>query len=532
MPGYLLDNSCFSSKIAKTTLRDFLTLHFCNSKKKYFSNILFPIMGSEHIQKDKFFNTKFLTKHLVTGGDTLYKERMYFDSLMERFHALRDQYITSNGFFKSSTWQLGNLQSYMNIVLDFDWHCQGISPDVMEELYSHFWYWFEGEAIYDAELPTPNTIVMTGRGIQMWYALESCAVDLGMLVKQLTGILLERWGNFFSSYGLLENLRPDYSASMRPNGLFRLPGSYNSKIKKFGSFVIVHHDVWEIHELQDALGAPDIRSASADKPTGPAGDHMGKCKKSGGKKKKRKPVASRVRKLILLARIRAENGTYLGCRDMLCHIIYCVARFCGFGDENSYKIAEYVNRLFPQPLDVAEFRASLSSSRKYVYRYSNKTVVAKLGITQEESRLTGFYPWSQEEQEKLERKAKKEVRDRQILELCSSGDYSKKDIAAMVGCCIKTIYNVLEKYSGTGHGKDGHPAEGMDVGRMPGDNTGSRAVPGARGGWKGFVSSLQKPMPMGEFISFVSELLDKIAARREARERPFWCRIPVAPMLG
>ena len=429
-------------------LEDFLRLHYGNQMEPYSSHILFMVRKScsSRMQWDKFLNTRFFRDNT---------RDKYLDCILEHAATRFDHYITPNGFKKYNSREKKNLQSIHNLVLDFDCHVQGMTLQNYHHMCDAVSFWIQSEAAYVPGLVIPDTLVFTGRGIQMWYALEPVAAGLAGLCKAVIFSLLKNWQDFFDKFDLLSNLKADWHASANLNGLMRLPGTWNNHTQ-YGSFEILRRDVWEIHDLMEAIGMPSVAAEKSKKQKkirkktienrGNRGGKPGEIKNNKKTADRRNGAQARVRGLWKLAEMRIQSGDYIGQRDLLCFFTFLACKWAGYSNEECMAEAYRMNDGFPIPLRQHELENYLSSAARKGYFYRSRKIIEELRITKEEEILTGISGMTERERLSSIGRARKTDRDNCIIRLSAEGKLSKSEIAREAGCSVKTVYNVISRY--------------------------------------------------------------------------------------
>lgn len=175
-----------------------------------------------------------------TGEPTpRYLSRDWLDSAAKLCaSASTDHYITGNGYTrptKRGSKYNNKLFRLHNIVIDVDCHKDYISDadrDHALQMFVHFLSDYFTDVF-------PNTIVFTGRGVQLWFALEPCPVKLRKVWINTAVYFIRKAREAIEDLGLKNILEVDYSASRNITGLFRLPTSYNTKAYRFSSVVFL-----------------------------------------------------------------------------------------------------------------------------------------------------------------------------------------------------------------------------------------------------------------------------------------------------
>lgn len=188
-----------------------------------------------------------------------------------------DRYITKN--IMKRTNRRGNSQifAYNSIVLDIDNHAEGMTVQQMEAA---------AEALRSVLLDrcevSPSLFVQTGRGCQIWYLIEPVAASLGWKYNIAQDKLFDIVGKLIEDEGIPFTL--DESVK-DPGRVVRVPGSWNHKVQRFGSFEVMNRERYSLQELIDSLGGmPEKKIDKKEKKVKTdckkvynAGDYEGLC---------------------------------------------------------------------------------------------------------------------------------------------------------------------------------------------------------------------------------------------------------------
>jgi transcription initiation factor IIE alpha subunit len=359
-----------------------------------------------------------------------------------------DYYITANTVMgkKRIKDQLFGLQ---NIVIDIDCH----STREITALTRAF-IWRSKRDLWDTGvIPTPNTIIHTGRGIQLWWALVPCYggrdYDISRFYHdQIKTNLLNHIEAMFDEYvEELEGLSVDRGASINPVGYFRLPGTYNTKTKSYGSIEVLHTKRYDQRDL-----------IKMDKPTLET-----RSKVARGVKK---PVpmqetdrlllrniqyvgARRVMQLINLRNLR-DNEVGSEMRDYFNFSVYNALRMSFDHQKAMVRLAMF-NAGFKQPMSESELENCVCSAKEIDgYKYTNEKLIELLEITPEEQSAIGLFPYTRKWRSKPNasrdavRAALREDRDQKILKLTEDG-ISQAETARILGIGKNTVGRVLKR---------------------------------------------------------------------------------------
>lgn len=117
-----------------------------------------------------------------------------------------------------------NVFAFKNIVLDIDWHES--APDEIEEYTVNFYDCYND--IF-AEIPEPNIIHFTGRGMQLIYCLEMVSKELSWLYDKTCHALFDAINKQLKEYQFeLGFAELDPSVTFNYAALIRMPGTNNT----------------------------------------------------------------------------------------------------------------------------------------------------------------------------------------------------------------------------------------------------------------------------------------------------------------
>ena len=359
-----------------------------------------------------------------------------------------DYYIVANSFKSPKFRRAVNVHSLTNIVVDIDVHharggIKGCRDVIMQRLDALLYLIFVKKPI---GLPCPNTVVHTGRGIQLWWTIKPLsAKKLKNIYKGIQEYLFTALEKEINSADpeLKEYVLLDISASKKMSGLFRLPGTWNTRSKTYGDFWILHDNKLDAAKLYFALhpatGKPYIKYKKKKKQGNPVfrknnyGNH----------------IDNMIRSLIELRRSAGEMED--GYRDLYCLIVLSAYLSNDTPEDEAWNRVVALNNSFKNPLPEKELHSYMSTAMCKKYKYRNETIIRYLGIDDEEQKALGFYPanvhYYEERQKARERGQKrrkmKEKRDIKIIELFAKGVLQEK-IAELVGCAQSTVSKILK----------------------------------------------------------------------------------------
>lgn len=411
---------------------------------------------------DTTFNGRVVLGHRKPGRDGIYtlSARPLTDlhSYIKLLHASSrlDYYITANtvsGVNRLKT-ELFGLQ---NIVIDIDNHSDDTQPQHVSALVQAF-IWRSKRDLWDTGvIPTPNSIVRTGRGVQLWWAIKPCYGGRGYDKSlyhhdKIKNTIMSHIETMIDEYTEeLEGLSVDRGASSNPVGYFRLPCTYNTKAKCYSSLEVLHDTRYDQRELT--------------KLEGPA---VGKLSGSEWRGKRHIPMqetdrfvlssyqSSGVRRVIQLINLRNLRNNDVGSemRDYFNFSVYNALRM-SFDHDAAIGRLRAFNSGFKKPMTDRELENCVSSAKeKDGYKYSNAKLIELLEITPEEQEAIGLFPCVVKRRTRpnasrdAARAALREDRDYKILDLIESG-VSQAETARILGIGKNTVGRVLKRLRDT-----------------------------------------------------------------------------------
>ena len=342
------------------------------------------------------------------------------------FGQRNDYYITKNGFRKTRQRNLNSLFTLHNIVIDIDGHGKG-REHIKKEL-EILAYCLKDMLFEEPDFPAPNTLVCTGRGMQLWWRIIPVSVRYMKKYRCVTEYLIKKLEEFMGDISQIQNLCVDHRASRNCVGYARLPGTYNTCAGEYGTMEMVHQDCLDLEMY--------VSGKSLQEP----------YRKPTGKVQREKMVktSGRVSWIYTLRNLRKINGQpEEGMRDLLCFCLYNSLNMSGYPEEQVLQEVEAFNSGFDHPLDVRLLYGYLSTSRKTRgYRLSNVWMIQALAITEDEQKKIGLYPGGKREYLRRKTRQEKEERNQCIWKLRREGK-TQTEIAGLVGCSQSTVSRVL-----------------------------------------------------------------------------------------
>ena len=342
------------------------------------------------------------------------------------FGQRNDYYITKNGFRKTRQRNLNTLFTLHNIVIDIDGHGTGWEQ-IKNEL-EILAYCLKDMLFEEPDFPAPNTLVCTGRGMQLWWRIIPASVRYMKKYRCVTEYLIKKLEEFMGDISQIQNLCVDHRASRNCVGYARLPGTYNTCAGEYGTMEMIHQDCLDLERFSSGKSLQEPH------------------RKRTGKVQREKIVktSGRVSWIYTLRNLRKMNGQpEEGMRDLMCFCLYNSLTMAGYPEEQALQEVEAFNAGFDHPLDVRLLHGYLSTSRKTRgYRLSNAWIIQALAITEDEQEKIGLYPGGKREYLRRKTRQEKEERNQRIWKLRREGK-TQTEIAGLVGCSQSTVSRVL-----------------------------------------------------------------------------------------
>lgn len=360
-----------------------------------------------------------------------------------------DYYITANTV-KGVNRLKDELFGLQNIVIDVDCHDDRPIQAIFALVQAFIWR-SKRDLWQTGVIPTPNSIVRTGRGIQLWWALKPCYggkdYDTSLICHdKIKNNLIGHIEGLLSEYSELDGLELDRGASINPVGYFRLPLTYNTKAKCYSSLEILHSERYDQRDL--------IRLETVDEPseTAKAPKQQYIPMLDTDREALQNYRSAGVRRVIQLIKLRNLRDNTVGAemRDYFNFSVYNALRMTFDHDEAMGRLYAF-NEGFKKPMRKNELLNCISSAKyKEGYRYTNTRLIELLGITPEEQEAIGLLPYIQGQRKKPNasrdeaRRVLKEDRDNKILALVETG-VSQAEVARRLGISKNTVGSVIKR---------------------------------------------------------------------------------------
>lgn len=405
---------------------------------------------------DHSFNGRVFIGHRKRGGGVYtmtarsLSELKQYVMLMHASNRL-DYYITANTVSGVNR-TMDGLFGLQNIVIDIDCHDSNSNSAALVQ--SFLWR-AERDLWSDKDFPCPNSVASTGRGVQLWWAINPCHVSSLFFYNQIKTGLMDHLEDLLAEYPEeLDGLNVDRSASSNAVGYYRLPFTYNTAAKVYGSLQILHNERYSTHDLagyihpiprpKTPLRAPGGQSEPIPMVSGDL-IVLHNAHSTGSK---------RVLQLINLRNLR-NNDVGSETRNNLCFAVYNALRM-SFDHEESMRRLRIYNSAFKQPMTDAELDNTVcSAAHKNGYKYTNAKLIELLEITQQEQDAIGLHPFNGEYKpynhakpnatRDAVRKARKKGRDSQIIAMHQEG-ISQAETARQLNISRNTVAKVIKEW--------------------------------------------------------------------------------------
>lgn len=342
----------------------------------------------------------------------------------------QDFYITANTMSAGDRTK-EQLYSLNNIVIDIDNH-GGADPEAIQQQYFTITDYYRSRIMDGSGFFIPNTIIFTGRGVQLWYTIEQISYKRLDIYETITGEILRQAAEMLADNPeTLHGLTIDQGASRNAAGLYRAPWSYNRRAKKRAEYIILHDDY--INTMAEAKEIRQREKQDNSKiipyKTALNGAYMQALKRHTS--------------ILQLVRIRQEKGQTIE-RD---NILFCISCIWGKVCQDDAEIMEKVkesNRAFNKPMTDTELKKIMCTALKKRYTARNNTIIERLAITEEEQATIKFFGGNGREAERQRKRSEKADRNKQIIRLYESGQ-TQEAIAATLNISRRTVCNILER---------------------------------------------------------------------------------------
>ena len=170
--------------------------------------------------------------------------------LTEQSSGRNDVYITKNIMKRPDRRGASEIFAYNSIVIDCDLHFDGLTVQQIDTAADVL-----RGVLLDRSEVRPSVFVRTGRGVQLWYLIKPVAASLSWLYEIVQDKLFDMVGALIEGEGLPFELDESVKDAGR---VVRLPGSWNYKVQRFGSWEIMA-ERYSLQELVEDLGGVPVK---------------------------------------------------------------------------------------------------------------------------------------------------------------------------------------------------------------------------------------------------------------------------------
>lgn len=365
------------------------------------------------------------------------KDRAFVEQASNaNYRSDKDYYITANSFKSTSERSASALYGLHNIVIDIDAHDGNIACSQAVE--SFLMRVHNDLPAFDEALPMPNSIVTTGRGCQLWWSFEPIAAKFLDVYQRVQAFFISKMEDFLAEFpSEFEHLALDLGASQNACGLYRMPGTANTKTGTVGSVEVLHTNHLNFFAIKKEQGLKKQ----------PRRQHVGRKNRTAEELGRERAAA--------LSRLQALRGEMTGQRDYLIWLYHneCL-KFMPV--KMAEAAAKEINARFPTPLNPSELKSAITTSPKIKseagigYAVRNATIIDLLNITPEEQDKIGLHypllcstPNKARDRKRARNKQQKKKRNRRILKLFVRG-VSQLQLAARFRIDRKTVRSILK----------------------------------------------------------------------------------------
>ena len=384
------------------------------------------------------YNDKTVSERFIGYAGAMCNKDIKDTSFDEPFPIDVDIYICANGMKSGYKRTLDNLINIQNLVIDIDSHSSNLS---IEELNEHILE-FE-ERLLDRLILKPNLINRTGRGVQLWFGVEPCHVSLSKICLSVIDMLCNHITEILVELDETE-LSVDRASSLKLNGLFRLPYSYNTKAKRWSECRLVHEEFPNVNQLRKKLLSNGYKSDYFVEPTGKK--KIGKKRVFSGKYHFSNKINLNdytpclIHRKMFLEQVIQARGGKKGSRDLLMFALYATVIWL-FDKEDAQAYCEEWNSTFEQPLKDSKLWEIFRDVDRKRYKFTVTKFLNLINATDEER---GWYhKLSVKEERKKARHKAKEERNRKVKELREEG-LTIVAISKKINLSRRTIYKILK----------------------------------------------------------------------------------------
>lgn len=358
-------------------------------------------------------------------------------------------YYITNNTFKTFKGRVDNLFSYNNYVIDIDCHNKNLSTTYKYTLLHNFVSVLKDEL--KEKFPLWNITHYTGQGLQLWWCFEQVSSKLAWPYRITQERLVTEISNIIKSHSEFNELNVD-PGTMKENGYFRIPDTYNSHAEKETLAIIENNKRYQLQELIDAS------NANLEIPVYHNNTKMTNWDFMLIQNKKRMTIFEQILndrynengKLNLSVNTSYGDGYFL--------LLYYNCAKCVYSLDLARKKTEKLNELIKSSKEdlknIFNF-IDVSYEKNKILKFKNATIIDFLSMTEHEQKKYEFYAfkgkwdWTlckpNRSRDEL-RKQKRLEKETRIITLYTSG-LTQEQVAIETGYCKKTVNNILKKHN-------------------------------------------------------------------------------------
>ncbi len=375
----------------------------------------------------------------------------FFADLPKRIDELtilktRNYYITANAMIPFQRRCADNLFVLSNIVIDFDLH-ERMNQIQREEITEQLIWRIKRDLFFIPEpfgIITPNIIHRTGRGVQLWFHINSASSKLLWLYQKLIDNLVLIFKEFLSEYPELEKyVEIDSAASKNGCGLFRLFDTWNTHTGKKTEIEILHTESIDLNEFFRKLCEHEVIKEKIQKENQNRENYQKKknTSKNGNRTKRQNNSYDTLhrKRLTFIKWWDAQQEDSIGKRDIMVYLgfnsaIQIMTR------EQAQLWCEELNGSFSEPLKDIRY---IFNEIKKPFKITNSRFYEMLGAEQEDvqrfekeysKQTVNLTRDAERKKRKVEKNDKKDLARKMLKD-----GHTYRHIADTVGLSVSTI---------------------------------------------------------------------------------------------
>lgn len=388
------------------------------------------------------------------------KDEIPYQKFYKRQHDIINQFLEENKtntsfdvytginsyIYKAGCHNTQNVFALKNICIDIDMHNCENAWQIAEELSDYILF---NKEFDDYNIPKPNMIVFSGRGLHIYYCFTPASKDLYFIYQDVVRELCKRYQSIINdnpiSFG---DCDIDMASSIKLDAIFRVPGTYNTKSKCYSIPIILDSTRRNLNELKRILNISYQNSKNKSKSK----------TKSKILNKKFKTRYQNSYSVICDARIKTIEhevlyNPHIYSRNMLLFVYHNEA-LQKYSLQEARDMIIQLNSQFQNPVKNHEINATIRKNEQKLastgkpYRFNNQTFLEKTSF--DASAIAYYKNLSQSDKTDSNRARNERTREKhikennQIYKLYKMG-YSDKQIANLTTRNVKTIQKRLKR---------------------------------------------------------------------------------------